>query len=215
MSFAGWPGEAVEFFEDLEEDNTKSFWQAHIETYKVSVKRPMEELLAELEPEFGAGKLFRPYRDVQFSKDKSPYKTNIAAAVGPFGYVTLSAEGLGVGAGMYVMASDQLERYRRAVDLEKSGTALELIVEAIKKKGYACAPSAPLKTAPKGYAKDHPRIALLNGKGIIVWKLWPVVTWLSTKNAKERVVDVLRSSIPLNNWLAEHVGDSELVSRSY
>jgi uncharacterized protein (TIGR02453 family) len=215
MSFAGWPGEAVEFFEDLEEDNTKSFWQAHIETYKVSVKRPMEELLAELEPEFGAGKLFRPYRDVRFSKDKSPYKTNIAAAVGPFGYVTLSAEGLGVGAGMYVMASDQLERYRRAVDLEKSGTALELIVEAIKKKGYACAPSAPLKTAPKGYAKDHPRIALLNGKGIIVWKLWPVVTWLSTKNAKERVVDVLRSSIPLNNWLAEHVGDSELVSRSY
>jgi uncharacterized protein (TIGR02453 family) len=215
MSFAGWPGEAVEFFEDLEEDNTKSFWQAHIETYQVSVKRPMEELLAELEPEFGAGKLFRPYRDVRFSKDKSPYKTNIAAAVGPFGYVTLSAEGLGVGAGMYVMASDQLERYRRAVDLEKSGTALELIVEAIKKKGYACAPSAPLKTAPKGYAKDHPRIALLNGKGIIVWKLWPVVTWLSTKNAKERVVDVLRSSIPLNNWLAEHVGDSELVSRSY
>jgi uncharacterized protein (TIGR02453 family) len=215
MSFAGWPGEAVEFFEDLEEDNTKSFWQAHIETYEVSVKRPMEELLAELEPEFGAGKLFRPYRDVRFSKDKSPYKTNIAAAVGPFGYVTLSAEGLGVGAGMYVMASDQLERYRRAVDLEKSGTALELIVEAIKKKGYACAPSAPLKTAPKGYAKDHPRIALLNGKGIIVWKLWPVVTWLSTKNAKERVVDVLRSSIPLNNWLAEHVGDSELVSRSY
>ena len=215
MSFAGWPGEAVEFFEDLEEDNTKSFWQAHIETYEVSVKRPMEELLAELEPEFGAGKLFRPYRDVRFSKDKSPYKTNIAAAVGPFGYVTLSAEGLGVGAGMYVMASDQLERYRRAVDLEKSGTALELIVEAIKKKGYACAPSAPLKTAPKGYAKDHPRIALLNGKVIIVWKLWPVVTWLSTKNAKERVVDVLRSSIPLNNWLAEHVGDSELVSRSY
>jgi uncharacterized protein (TIGR02453 family) len=134
MSFAGWPGEAVEFFEDLEEDNTKSFWQVHIETYEISVKRPMEELLAELEPEFGAGKLFRPYRDVRFSKDKSPYKTNIAAAVGPFGYVTLSAEGLGVGAGMYVMAPDQLDRYRRAVDLEKSGTTLELIVEAVQNK---------------------------------------------------------------------------------
>jgi uncharacterized protein (TIGR02453 family) len=215
MSFAGWPGEAVEFFEDLEEDNTKSFWQAHMETYEVSVKRPMEELLAELGPEFGAGRLFRPYRDVRFSKDKSPYKTNIAAAIGPFGYVTLSAEGLGVGAGMHVMAPDQLERYRRAVDAEKSGTALELIVEEIKKKGYACAPSAPLKTAPKGYAKDHPRIALLNGKGIIVWKLWPVAGWFATKNAKERVADVLRSSVPLNDWLAKHVGDSELVSRSF
>jgi len=215
MSFAGWPGEAVEFFEDLEEDNTKSFWQAHIETYEVSVKRPTEELLAELEPEFGAGRLFRPYRDVRFSKDKSPYKTNIAAAVGPFGYVTLSAEGLGVGAGMYVMAPDQLDRYRKAVDAEKSGTALKLIVEGVKKKGYACTPSAPLKTAPKGYPKEHPRIALLNGKGITVWKSWPVASWLATKKAKERVVDVLRSSTPLNDWLAKHVGESELVRRSY
>jgi uncharacterized protein (TIGR02453 family) len=215
MSFAGWPGGAVEFFEDLEEDNTKSFWQAHIEAYEITVKRPMEELLAELEPEFGAGRLFRPYRDVRFSKDKSPYKTNIAAAVGPSGYVTLSAEGLGVGAGMYVMAPDQLDRYRKAVDAEKSGTALELIVEGIMKKGYACAPSAPLKTAPKGYPKDHPRLALLNGKGIIVWKLWPVAGWLATKKAKERVVDVLRSSVPLNDWLAEHVGETELVSGSH
>jgi uncharacterized protein (TIGR02453 family) len=214
MSFAGWPGEAVEFFEDLEEDNTKSFWQANIETYEISVKRPTEELLAELEPEFGAGRLFRPYRDVRFSKDKSPYKTNIAAAIGPFGYVTLSAEGLGAGAGMYVMAPDQLERYRKAVDAEKTGTALELVVEAVKKKGYTCTPSAPLKTAPKGYPKDHPRIALLNGKGIIVWKLWPVAGWLSTKKAKERVVDVLRSSAPLNEWLADHVGESELAGQS-
>jgi uncharacterized protein (TIGR02453 family) len=215
MPFAGWPGEAVEFFEDLEEDNTKSFWQAHIETYEISVKRPMEELLTELEPEFGAGKLFRPYRDVRFSKDKSPYKTNIAAAVGRFGYVTLSPEGLGVGAGMHVMAPDQLGRYRKAVDSQKSGTALELIVEAVKEKGYGCAPSAPLKTAPKGYPMDHPRLDLLRGKGITVWQLWAPASWLGTKKAKERVVDVLRASAPLTDWLAEHVGESELVDRSY
>jgi uncharacterized protein (DUF2461 family) len=86
-----------------------------------------------------------------------------------------------------------------------------LIVEAVKKKGYACAPSAPLKTAPRGYRKDHPRIALLNGKGITVWKLWPVANWTATKKAKERVVDVLRSSAPLNGWLAHHVGGTELV----
>jgi uncharacterized protein (TIGR02453 family) len=215
MAFAGWPGEAVEFFEDLEEDNTKSFWQAHIETYEVAVKRPMEELLAELEPNFGAGRLFRPYRDVRFSKDKSPYKTNIAAAVGQFGYVTLSAAGIGVGAGMHVMAPDQLDRYRNAVDAQNSGTALELIVETIKDKGYDCAPTAPLKTTPKGYPKDHPRIGLLRGKGITVWKLWPPANWLATKRTKERVVDVLRASAPLNEWLAKHVGESELAVRSY
>jgi uncharacterized protein (TIGR02453 family) len=215
MSFAGWPGAAIEFFEDLEEDNTKSFWQAHIETYEVSVKRPMEELLVELEPEFGAGRMFRPYRDVRFSKDKSPYKTNIAAAVGPSGYVTVSPEGLGVGAGMHMMAPDQLERYRKAVDADRSGTALELIVEAVKAKGYSCGPSDPLKTAPKGYPKDHPRIELLKGKGITVWKLWAPANWLGTKKAKERVVDVLRASAPLNDWLGKHVGESELTSGSY
>jgi uncharacterized protein (TIGR02453 family) len=215
MSFAGWPAEAVEFFEDLEEDNTKSFWQAHIRTYEISVKGPMEELLAELEPEFGAGRLFRPYRDVRFSKDKSPYKTNIAAAVGPSGYVTLSAEGLGVGAGMYVMAADQLERYRKAVDAEKTGKTLEVIVEAVNEKGYACHPVDPLKTAPKGYPKDHPRIELLRGKGIVVWNLWAPSNWLATKNAKERVVDVLRASAPLNDWLAKQVGESQLGARPY
>jgi uncharacterized protein (TIGR02453 family) len=215
MVFAGWPGGAVEFFEDIEEDNTKSFWQAHIATYEAAVKRPMEELLVELEPEFGAGRLFRPYRDVRFSKDKSPYKTNMAAAVAQFGYVTLSAEGLGVGAGMHVMAPDQLDRYRNAVDAQNSGTALELIVATVKDKGYGCALTAPLKTAPKGYPKDHPRIGLLRGKGITVWKLWPPANWLATKKAKERVVDVLRASAPLNEWLAKHVGESELAGRSY
>lgn len=213
MVFRGWPAEAIEFFEDLEEDNTKSFWQAHIEIYEGSVKRPMEELLAELEPEFGPGRMFRPYRDVRFSKDKSPYKTNIAAAVGPSGYVTLSAEGLGVGSGMHMMAPDQLERYRKAVAADRSGAALESIVKAVHEQGYACGPNDPLKTAPKGYPKDHPRLDLLKGKGITVWKLWPPASWLGTSKAKERVVGVLRASAPLNDWLTKHVGESGLTSR--
>ena len=56
----------------------------------------MDELLAELATEFGPGRVFRPYRDVRFSKDKAPYKTNIAAMIGDVGYVSLSSEGLGV-----------------------------------------------------------------------------------------------------------------------
>jgi uncharacterized protein (TIGR02453 family) len=210
MSFRGWPAEAVEFFEDLEEDNTKSFWQAHVALYEGSVKRPLEELLVELEPEFGAGRIFRPYRDVRFSKDKSPYKTNIAAAVGLSGYVMLSPEGLGVGSGMYVMAPDQLGRYRQAVDANSSGEALGSIVATIKAKGYTCGPSDPLKTAPRGYPKDHPRVELLRGRGITVWQLWPPAKWLGTGKAKARVVDVLRASGPLNEWLGKHVGDSDL-----
>src|SRR4026207_302168 len=96
MTFRGWPVEAIEFFEGLEADNSKSYWQRNKEVYDSTVRAPMEELLAELEPEFGEARIFRPYRDVRFSADKSPYKTNMAATLGE-GYVSLSADGLGAG----------------------------------------------------------------------------------------------------------------------
>jgi uncharacterized protein (TIGR02453 family) len=206
VAFRGWPVEAIEFFEGLEANNSKAYWQAHNKLYEQSIKYPMVELLNELEAEFGVGKLFRPYRDVRFSKDKSPYKTNIAAAVGSCGYVTLSADGLGVGSGLYMMAPDQLERFRNAVAGDPSGPALTSVVTDIREKGYACAVNDSLKTAPKGYPKDHPRIDFLRGKGITVWQLWPPAAWLGTSKAKARVVTVLRAAAPLNDWLSENVG---------
>jgi uncharacterized protein (TIGR02453 family) len=213
VAFRGWPAEGIEFFEGLEADNSRSFWQAHSHDYERDVKQPMSQLLAELEPEFGPGRIFRPYRDLRFSKDKSPYKTNIAALVGPSGYVTFSAEGLGVGSGMHEMAPDQLERYRNAVAEEKSGEALGSIVTALRQDGYSCGPHDSLKTAPKGYPKDHPRIGLLRGKGVTVWQLWPPAAWLGTSKAKERVVLTLRASRPLNEWLALHVGETAKADR--
>ena len=82
MTFRGWPVEAIEFFEGLEADNSKTYWQRNKEVYDSMVRVPMEELLAELGPEFGESRIFRPYRDIRFSADKSPYKTNIGATVG-------------------------------------------------------------------------------------------------------------------------------------
>ena len=172
------------------------------------MKAPMEQLLAELEPDFGPGKLFRPYRDVRFSKDKTPYKTSIAARVGPLGYVSMGADGLTAGAGMVHLAPDQLDRYRAAVADERSGTALAAAVTAIRARGHTCEPHDALKTAPRGYPKDHPRVELLRAKGIITWHQWPPARWLATGKAKDRVVEVLRDSHPLRQWLTDHVGES-------
>jgi uncharacterized protein (TIGR02453 family) len=210
MAFTGWPSEAIEFFDGLEFDNSKAFFDEHKATYLECVKGPMEALLAELAPEFGAPKIFRPNRDVRFSKDKTPYKTNIAALVGGSGYLSLSAEGLGVGGGMVHLMPDQLDRYRKAVDHDTTGAALELVVATARKQGYECGPHEALKTAPKGYPKDHPRIDLLRAKGIILWRSWPVDGVLSTRKAKDRVVKGLRAAIPLRAWLTEHVGDSTM-----
>ena len=214
VAFRGWPVEAIEFFEGLEADNSKSFWQANSQVYELKVKRPMDELLLELKPEFGVGRILRPYRDVRFSKDKSPYKTNIAATVGSSGYVTLSADGFGVGSGMHMMAPDQLGRYRSAVAEAQSGEPLASIVAAVREKGYTCGPNDALKTAPKGYPRDHPRIDLLKRKGVTVWQLWAPAPWLGTSKAKARALEVLRASAPLNEWLSRHVGGSTSENRS-
>jgi len=211
--FRGWKPAALEFFEGLEADNSKSYWQAHKDVYETAVLAPMQELLAELEPEWGEGRIFRPYRDIRFSADKSPYKTNIAAMIGP-GYVHLNADALGAGVGMYHMAPDQLERFREAVAEDRSGGKLESIVADVRSAGMEVTAHDVLKTAPKGYPKDHPRVDLLRHKGLITWREWPVGAWLATKKAKDRIVEFLERSKPLQVWLARNVGESTLPERS-
>ncbi|MFP5316876.1 MAG: DUF2461 domain-containing protein [Acidimicrobiia bacterium] len=208
MAFRGWRAEALEFFEGLAADNSKTYWQAHRATYEQVVKAPMDELLAELAHEFGEPKLFRPYRDVRFSPDKTPYKTHIGATLAHGGYVQLSADGLGVGSGMYHLASDQLDRFRRAVADERTGEEIAGIVAGLRARRLDVAARETVKTAPRGYAKDHPRIDLLRHKGLIVWRSWEPAAWLGTAKAKDRVVDVLRAARPLQDWLETNVGPS-------
>jgi uncharacterized protein (TIGR02453 family) len=211
MVFRGWPVEALEFFEGLEADNSKTYWQQNRDVYDRLVRAPMEELLEELAPEWGEGRIFRPYRDIRFSADKSLYKTYIGARVGD-GYVQLTADGLGTGLGMYEMAPDQLDRYRRAVDEERSGVELATLVAAGRAAGLQVTGHDVLKTAPKGYPRDHPRIELLRYKGLITWKEWPAGAWLGTRRAKDRVVEFFRRSKPIKEWLETHVGPSNLRS---
>jgi len=210
MGFRGWTAEAIEFYEGLEADNSKTYWNANKSVYEELVLQPMTELLAELAPEFGEAKLFRPYRDVRFSANKAPYKTAIGATLGWGGYVQLSAQGLASGSGMWMMAPDQLERYRMAVAAETTGQSLVVVLKALGAAGLQAEGHDSLKTAPKGYAKDHPRIELLRYKGVTSWKQWPPGAWLGKATAKDRVVTFLRKSLPLNEWLAANVGSSQL-----
>ena len=208
MAFRGWPDEALEFFEGLEADNTKAYWTAHKPVYEASVYAPMAELLAELADEFGPGRIARPYRDVRFSKDKSPYKTGIYATLEGGGYVHFSASGLTAATGYYMMAPDQLDRYRQAVADEKTGTDLAGIVERLAASEVEVGGTSSLKRAPKGYPPDHPRVELLRHKGLIAWRHWPAAAWLGTAAAKRRVVEFLRTAAPLHAWLDEQVGPS-------
>ena len=210
MGFSGWPSEAIDFYEGLEADNSKTYWNENKSVYENAVLRPMTELLADLAPEFGAGRVFRPYRDVRFSADKAPYKTSIAASLELGGYIQLSAEGLGAGCGMWMMAPDQLERYRQAVAADSTGQSLADLLSVLRDAGIEAGGHDVLKTAPRGYPKDHSRIDLLRNKGVISWKQWPPGAWLGKAGAEKRIVEFLRASRPLNSWLEGNVGPSTL-----
>ena len=171
--FTGFPPEAIEFFEDLEMNNERQWFHANKSTYEQACRAPMEALIAELEPEFGAGKIFRINRDTRFSADKTPYKTRISATV-EGGYMSLSPDGLYVGVGRYMPDSSWVARFREAVAEDASGKELEDIVSEIERKGYEVWTHDMLKTAPKGYARDHPRIRLLRHKDLGMGKQFGV-----------------------------------------
>ncbi len=213
-AFAGFPADSLEFYAALEADNSKVFWQANKARYEASVRGPMESLLAAVDGEFGPFHIFRPYNDVRFSKNKAPYKTAIGAVSESQGgstyYVQFSGRGLMAGCGLYHMASDQLDRFRRAVDDDARGSELVAIVQTAEKAGYTIGAMEELKTAPRGYPKDHPRISLIRRKGLIASRSWPVVGWLHTRKAGDRVVDCWRSNHAVTGWLDTHVGPSTL-----
>ena len=205
MAFQGWPEEALDFYEGLEADNSRTYWTRHKKVYDEQVLGPMAELVAELAPEFGDAKIFRPHRDVRFSKDKSPYKTNIGATVGS-GYIQLTARGLAAGDGMYTMTPGQLDRYRQAVASDRTGEQLENLIDAAQRRGISVHSRDALKTAPRGYPADHRRIGLLRYKGLIAWKEWPVEAWLGTAEARRHIAGFLVAARPLSTWLDTHVG---------
>jgi len=209
VTFSGIPIAALDFYEDLEADNSKVFWTAHKHIYDESVKAPIEALVLELTDEFGPGKFFRPYRDVRFSKDKKPYKVHQGVwFTDSRRYFHVSAAGLFVGGGYYEMASDQVARLRRAVDEDITGAALEKAVRTVEKAKLEVG-GEQLTRVPSGFAKDHPRETLLRRKSITVHREFGSPEWLTTKRTKTELVKAWRAMEPVIDWLNTNVGKSD------
>ncbi len=206
-TFNGWSEDCQRFFIGLELDNSKKYFEANRRTYEDSVKGPMVALLESLEADFGPGKVFRANRDIRFSKDKSPYKTNIAADVGmgsKGGYLSLDARGFTVATGRYVMSPEEIARFRKKVAADASGTQLAGIVTRLMKSGYDIG-GEQLKRVPPPWPQEHARAELLRRKSLYVWKNYGLRPWLGSASARRYVVKMWTDAQPLNDWFKKNL----------
>ncbi|WP_121254372.1 DUF2461 domain-containing protein [Nocardioides ferulae] len=209
-AFSGIPVAALDFYDDLEMDNTRTFWEKHKQVYLESVRAPMLALAAALEPEFGAAKVFRPYRDVRFAKDKTPYKTHqgVFVPVGPATgwYVQVSARGVSTDAGFYRADATRLGQIRDAIGDERTGAELEGLLAGLRAEGWEIGGDR-LKTSPRGWPADHPRIELLRHRSLTAHHDLGFEPVVHTPELLDLVRADWRRMRPLVEWVDRHTRD--------
>ena len=219
-TFAGMPDEGLAFLEDLEERNTKAFFDANRQVFKDQVQVPFAALveaaaarLRRTVPGLGQPKVFRIYRDLRFSKDKTPYKTSLSASVpsrpageghgagvGTGFYVNVGPAGLYTASGLYHPARPELERVRAAIADEATGPELEAILARAAGRGLEPYLD-PLQRMPKAWPPDHPRAGLLKARSLVLNRQHERAPWLQTAELLARLVADWKAMIPFNRWL--------------
>jgi uncharacterized protein (TIGR02453 family) len=188
MPFLGFADASAKFFQRLAKNQDRAWFQAHKAELEVGFQAPLKELLTEVHAgidrayrhcDLEQPKLFRIFRDVRFSKDKSPYKTHVAGVI-PINrrgnvtevpmalYFHVGRPNSFAAAGHYMMDARSLERYRAAVDDDQSGKELTKLLGALTKKGFVVSSYDAYKRMPKGYDPAHPRAEHLLRKGLTV-----------------------------------------------
>ncbi len=211
-AFEGFGERALDFYEGLAADNSRTYWTANQGVYREHVADPLRALAAELAPEFGAPKVFRPHRDLRFSADKRPYQEHASMSVarddGGGLYLSLSVDGLLIAGGCHQPARDQLERFRRLQDDADVTADLDAELGALAGRGYRLGEEGMLKSAPRGWSRDHPRIDLLRRISLTVWSRQEPDEWLHTRACLDVVRDGWRVVDTWNAWLRANVGPS-------
>jgi uncharacterized protein (TIGR02453 family) len=208
-TFDGFPAQLFEFYQGLAADNSKEYWSSHRDTYDGPIRTSLRALAAELEPEYGRAKLYRPNRDIRFGADRSPYRlhTGLYCEVAPdvFYYVNLDGGGMLTGAGLHTQSRPRVAAYRAAVDAPRSGEALAAIVADLSDRGFQIE-GEQVRTRPRGVSADHPRLDLMRRESLNARRHRPVDDRLGTHAVLDTIRADWRTLSALNDWLAEHAG---------
>ncbi len=222
--FSGFPKGAMKFWRELAAEMSKPWFEANKARYQREWIEPMTALLSEAQRRLrtaykpfalGEPKVMRIHRDVRFSRDKTPYKTNIGAAIPLAGasmaeggcaamYVHLGLDEQFCGVGVYTFGPEQLPRWRSAVD-GKAGAELATVVNKLRKQGYQVSGHDDYKRVPKPWAEDHPRAEFLRMKGLTA--AFPALPkgMIHEAGFAEWLVEHGTAAAPLIKWLAKNV----------
>ena len=214
-----------EFLTELKKNNDREWFQANKNRFKKVVQEPLLQFISdfsdplhEISPNFVAdprpsgGSMFRIYRDVRFSKDKSPYKTHAAAqfrhregkdAHTPCYYLHLEPGSVFVGAGLWHPPGPALGKIRQAiVDAPDAWTAITR--DASFKRKYSLEGDS-LKRPPRGFDPDHPLVEDLKRKDFICSRSF-TEKQATSPSFLNRFTDVCRETAPLGKYITEAVG---------
>ena len=219
--FTGFADTRRRFFHALAKNQTRDWFKAHEDEYRHGWLEPMHALLwdvrAKLVKTYGDAaldppKVFRIHRDVRFSRDKAPYKTNIGgflpiAGRGSSGvpvpvalYVQLGTENY-VGAGNWIMEPAQLTAFRAALLDERRGGELTRLLAKLGKAGFSVGSHDALKKVPRGFDPEHPRAELAKRKGLVVAFPDLPLELLTSRELVDWLAKHARSAAVLVEWL--------------
>jgi uncharacterized protein (TIGR02453 family) len=220
--FTGFPRECVRFFLDLRGNNNKAWFDAHRPEYDAYVMEParqfvmaMGEQLRQIapgvhaEPEVNRS-IFRIHRDTRFSKDKTPYKTNLALLFWegdgprmecPGFYFHLEPPNLLLGLGIHIFSDALLSAYRQAVLDPQLGPALAEAVQSVSQTGIYSLGGLHYKRVPQGYDPNHPRAGFLQYNGLTVGQETPIPEALYTPEIVATCYHHYREMSPIQAWL--------------
>jgi uncharacterized protein (TIGR02453 family) len=225
VAFAGFDRGAMQFWHELASEMSRDWFVANKQRYQSLWVEPMLALLRDVAR--GLSRAYKPfalaepgvlriYRDLRFSRDKTPYKTHIAGVIRLAGarlaeagiavlYLHLGLEEEFAGVGCYQFDAARTARWRRAA-VGAPGGALLRIIAGLRRKGYEPGGYEHYVRVPKGFAPDHPRAELLKYKGLIC--RFPVIPagLLRRPELARWLLGHARATAPLVIWLRRHLG---------
>lgn len=172
-----------EFFAELKQNNTKEWFADHKAEYETNIKKPAEflatiitEKLEDLTGTPHKSKIFRIYRDVRFSKDKTPYNTHLHIVwmaqtdkePAPGWFLGIAPDQFSTGCGIMQFAGQDLIDFRNRLAGPDGDTAQKIITKLTKRGATIRDPE--LKRVPSGFDKDHPNRDLLRRKSLVFWQ---------------------------------------------